>query len=396
MALSANSRLLLPQPLTGVAAQAGVLQGTISLKVQGVEGGALGLIIEQLGLYGPGVATEHGPTGTMSITGIPSYGSPLDPLAANQWKIDLPLSASVLYEAVERLRGFEKSTDRLIPATETFSGSLRGVLRESARVPDNFFFEGSLSLDYQSGGLGWIRHLDLPFASSQFLRVPAPSLGAELYRLRVQAVGFSDDPGDPSPSGQGVWWQQFQRAAAVWGDFGVQLDLVENRLHVVKNPALKMETDPKKIRLGWTNPDKDVVEFFFSSGELSDGGGITLSCGSALASVVLTDQQPHPDLLAHEIGHVLNGVHPGAKPYPGEWVGEPGSIMEVPVLGKPASVLLRPDTLFRNAVLAVIQPTFLSAKVTSPRLAGRGRQSSGIQAAKPSRKPPVRSGRPET
>ena len=60
------------------------------------------------------------------------------------------------------------------------------------------------------------------------------------------------------------------------------------------------------------------------------GGGETTEPGVARAIVIATDASPaeNTTLLAHEIGHVCGGVHPGLTPGGNCWEGEPGTVMD--------------------------------------------------------------------
>jgi len=71
-----------------------------------------------------------------------------------------------------------------------------------------------------------------------------------------------------------------------------------------------------------------VIDVIFVDNPLVDvGGGNTFGGGSDQAMVVLTDSDQNPNLLAHELGHVLNMVHPQTNKA-GFFTADPRTVLE--------------------------------------------------------------------
>jgi hypothetical protein len=297
---------------------------------------SIAISLRHLGLTSEGIEVSQGQTGSLSILGISGRGalSKTD----GEWVLDMPISASVHYRAIEELLPFDVKDDRYIPRSETFAGRVTGKLEvinpgDSASL--RFKDGSSLKLEYSEGGLGWIRNFSVPFQGLTLSLVNPSSEGEAEFKLKVQPIGFKSTDGDPTPSGV-QWSNQLKQAAVVWRRCGVSLE-VQNFITVV-SATRKTSSDPLVVR-GTEDPEAATVEVYFTAAEMADGGGIALSCGSALAAIVVSDQQTDElNLVAHEIGHILNGVHPTDPAAAGEWNGEPGSVME-PVELIPTSLL---------------------------------------------------------
>jgi len=76
--------------------------------------------------------------------------------------------------------------------------------------------------------------------------------------------------------------------------------------------------------------EPDVVEVILVNNDLAaEGGGASFSCTTALARIVMSNgNNGNPNLLAHEIGHVLGGLHPGDSQEEGFWVPEVGTVLD--------------------------------------------------------------------
>src|SRR6185369_14133498 len=98
---------------------------------------------------------------------------------------------------------------------------------------------------------------------------------------------------------------------------------------VLNNAALRKSQDPIEIQRAFDDPAPDVIEVFLVDSELPNGGGTTFNTGSSLAKVVITERSTgNPNLLAHEIGHVLGGLHPNSPPDPPNWIADEDTVLE--------------------------------------------------------------------
>jgi hypothetical protein len=73
-----------------------------------------------------------------------------------------------------------------------------------------------------------------------------------------------------------------------------------------------------------------AIEVFLVDSDLAEGGGHTNCGGTGNDKVIITDRAlgTNPFLLAHEIGHVLSGVHPEEPTVNEQWKGEADTILQ--------------------------------------------------------------------
>lgn len=338
MALLADSRLLLRMREGAVGSRSGEVLGDISefdgdiaFVVDHVNDVLLGLSTQHLGLISSGISSSKGFTGLFSILGQSEDGE-LTRHRSGKLTLSMSIRAKVLYKELEERLGFEKVGDRFIPSFERFSGKLTGSLvgqvGEGAEVL--LFEEGSLILEYEGGGLGWVKTLKVPLSGlSLSLLVRTAEVRVSQFKLKVRPIGFALDESDQSPSGGKHWDRQLRRAVDVWKHCGIDLDVQEFK--IVEDRFRKASEDPLFIR-GISDPEAKTIEVYFTAGVLGDGGGYAFSCGSALATIVVSDvtAETVENLVAHELGHIFCGVHPSASPRNGEWPGDRGSVLEPP------------------------------------------------------------------
>jgi hypothetical protein len=296
---------------------------------------SVAISLRHLGLTSEGITVPQGQTGPLSLLGLSGQGSLSK--AGEEWAMEMPVSASVQYKAIEELLPFDVQDDRYIPKSETFGGQVTGKLEEVDPGDGTVlrFKPGSaLNLEYSEGGLGWIRNLSIPLDGLTLALVtPGPADQAE-FKLRVRPIGFKVNDADPAPSGAS-WRAQLDQATAIWRHCGILLDVQDFK--PVVSPSRKNDSLPLNVR-GSADPEVGTVEIYFTAAQLPDGGGVAFNCGSSLAAIVVSDHQAADlNLVAHEIGHILNGLHPTDPAVPGEWRGEPGSVMEPGAL-RPANL----------------------------------------------------------
>jgi len=292
------------------------------------------------GMVSKSISTTHGQTGRLSISGISGVGECL-PLPGGKWSLDMDLRADVLYDAIEDVLGLEETDPGLFePPTERFRGRLRASLAEEGdptdpRRPGMRVLSSDLELTYVEGGLGWISSIRLPSSTipplAALSRAAAPScpLGRKSERrvLTLRPFAFRDAPNDALHSGTS-WNGQLNAAKAIWGSCCLQLESEPVRL--IDDANLKNSSDPGRIRQALPNgSDLAGIEVFLVNGIPANGGGSTSSPGHLQAKVVMTNRNSgNPNLLSHELGHVLGGRHPGASTVSHLWVADPGTVLD--------------------------------------------------------------------
>lgn len=137
---------------------------------------------------------------------------------------------------------------------------------------------------------------------------------------------------------------QFEGARLIWRKACIDLDVLAD-LPPIPLPAAMTASDYEGIVSLFTSADVHAICVFFSSDQLlAKGGGVTTDGGTGLAKVVITDSvvnqagEPlNPNLLAHELGHVLHGLHPDDAPMNAWWnpIGSDGRTIMSPT-GDPA------------------------------------------------------------
>lgn len=138
--------------------------------------------------------------------------------------------------------------------------------------------------------------------------------------LKYQCVFFSNGQ---EKSGEGVHAQQLAAVQAIWGGACLEFQQAKSP-HLVNNPALFASNDIGAITGSYT-PPVGIIPLFFVHHALGGGGATPLPWGSSLTRVVVSDMtsgrnpvtevsSTNPNLLAHEMGHVLGGVHPDQLP----------------------------------------------------------------------------------
>ncbi len=292
------------------------------------------------GMASKSISTTHGQTGRLSISGISGVGEFL-PLPGGKWSLDMDFRADVLYDAIENVLGLEETDPGLFePPTERFRGRLRASLAEEdgqadPRRPGLIVLSSDLELSYIEGGLGWISDIRLPSSAipplAALSQAPAPScpMGRKSERrvLTLRPFAFRDGPNDALHSGTS-WNGQLNAAKAIWGSCCLQLE--SEPLRFIDDADLKDSSDPERIRQALpTGSDLAGIEVFLVNGIPSDGGGSTSSPGHLQAKVVMTNRNSgNPNLLAHELGHVLAGRHPGASTVSPLWTADPGTVLD--------------------------------------------------------------------
>jgi len=300
------------------------LRGDISLIAHTTDRGKACFSIEHLGLITEGISLDEGETGILSILEIAHQVGNSTENADGSTTINIPVRASVLYRAIENNLPLTKVNDRYIPQYELFYGSLTGIIEEHQDGINFAFSSGALLLSYQEGGLGWLKKLRVPLDRRKVIKLKNTG-DQSSFSLRVQPIGFKESSSDPLPTGK-EWKTQLQKARTLWQKCGIDLEFQE--ITYIVSSKRKISLDPIIIR-GDIDPEPFTLEVYFAASELADGGGDALSCGSALAAIVVSDKSTsNQNLVAHEVGHILCGIHPTDDLTLGTWRGDTDSVLE--------------------------------------------------------------------
>lgn len=163
--------------------------------------------------------------------------------------------------------------------------------------------------------------------------VAAPQAICSQRTLWMQRVFFSDNAVQTGDSSQ----QQMDSAEIIWGKACLAI-AESDEPQTIANAGLAQSSAIATICAA-AAPPVGVIPIFFVDNDLAnDGGGATILPGTPLARVVVSDHilgddgfgtlSTNPALLAHELGHVLGGVHPNELPQITEWLGAMPSILE--------------------------------------------------------------------
>jgi len=344
------------------AARSSPFGGEVSF-VAHTDSSGTALEVEHLGIYGAGVTTDSGETGKLSIMGISGRGG----LALNRkrWDCTTAIRAQVLYRAIERKKGFTQvEPGRYQPDFALYTGQIRLVLKEYTEDGQHEMevSSGALELVHEGGGLGWLQSINMPLVgSSMWIAKAFPSDAAPPCMVDCQAVRrqlkmkpvFVSEGPDPGQRARRLWSSQFSNAKRIWSRCCI--DLIEQEEFIVVDSVLKNSANPIAIQRSFEDPAPDVIEIFLVDGELPNGGGTTFSGGSSLAKIVITERSSgNPHLLAHEVGHVLGGLHPGNRPSPPSWLADSDTVLEpsgLPNKPNPGTNTLRNCRRANNAAL---------------------------------------------
>lgn len=320
----------------------GKIRGELRLLVGQAEKGRIEVYLPQFGLVGPGISLRGEKSGRLSVRGLGGTGH--ISFRKEQWVLKLDFKAEFLYELIGRKLGYIQVAEDVFNApVEKFQGRITGIIEPKEEPSGLFLSEGRIHLVYQEGGLGLIRSLlifleRMPFArlggkgrSSKEVNPAAnnpchPDLEVNRRTLRIQPVGFRSSSTDANPTGTSAA-RQFNAANAIWGKCCIQFDV--QPIHLITDATMKTSSNTGAIRDSYTDQDSNTIEVFFVDNNLANvGGGVCYSGNTALAKVVISDNNVGNDnLLAHELGHALSLLHPTSPSAPSWWVGDEGTVL---------------------------------------------------------------------
>jgi hypothetical protein len=291
-----------------------------------------GIQLARFSLAAASVEAASGPTGVFTVVGLSGHG--VVRMAERRSPLRLELECRVNYESLDRAAGVDvEAPCYYLPAWEPAAASLEGELL--AEKDDRRLDVGRLRVVCAAGDFGEVQAIQVDLERAPLRRIvledPRYRLGGrgewdplddentdanvciQVNRrgLVIQPVGFRSSASDTSPSGSTAA-AQFGAAQAVWGKSCIDLEVRPTVL--ITDATLKTSSNLTAIRNSYTDADPAVIEVFFVENSLpAVGGGQAGGIGVASCKPVIAEPNGgNPVLTAHEFGHVLGLLHPGA------------------------------------------------------------------------------------
>jgi hypothetical protein len=302
------------------------------IEVQGDHPVARGIGLARLGVAAGSVDARGGPTGTISVVGRSGRG--IAKIDEETVSLRLEVESELNYESLDRARGIKTDVacyymPAMEPAAVVIEGELLSEKRELALA------RGSVRMAAAAGEFEEIHSLEIELEYVRLEPIDSPRAVYRLgdrsewaplddantdanvcvqvnrRRLVVQPVGFRSSATDPAPSGSTAA-AQFATAQSVWTKSCIEFQVAATQL--ITDATLKTSSDLAAIRAAYTDADPGVIEVFFVANSLpAIGGGSAGGIGVASCKPVIAEPNSgNPVLLAHELGHVLGLLHPGA------------------------------------------------------------------------------------
>lgn len=319
-----------------------VMAGELILIINESEDKSMSVVLNKFGLYGMGVQTKRQHTGKISISGEPKKSG----IRSQKEKLHFSISTtgSFTCEAIREEMGEEWLGEHVtVIPDEKFNLKVSGeIVRNPPKKAKSVYSIKNLKIDlsYEKGGVGLLRGMSLSKKSPEFFRaaqstpVPTlsnlgnchPDLEVNIRTLTIQPVGFRSSAADMNPTGQSLN-AQMAAANTVWNKCCIEFDVLP--IHIITDATLKTSSNLTNIRASYTSPTPNVIEVFFVDNNLPGvGGGVASACGSALGNIVMSDNNAgNPQLLAHELGHILGLHHPTAS-FPGCVQSDADTVMQ--------------------------------------------------------------------
>lgn len=268
--------------------------------------------IEELHLLGDGVQVGAEDTGAISMWFREGEGT-LERRGLG-WRVRISVTMEALYRAMQlRVEAEEIDSDLLETPREIFSGALELEIFDQ---PDGLGLSAiEFNLRMSKSVLGLFDEVSFEGGD---LRLPIKRMSSEMMwrselvmprKLKIQPVGFRVDDSDSDPTGDS-WGRLTPHASRLWGSELLELEF--RPIRYVDRGDLKESTRIQKIMNSWEDrKDCRVIEVFLVRSRVPNGGGSTRDGGTGLDNVVVSDLSMRNNLLlAHELGHVLSGLHP--------------------------------------------------------------------------------------
>ncbi len=347
-------RYLLQWDVAGIITTSGGLRmsrvrGEAVLVVRGEHEKTRGLYLDRFGLAAAGVEARKSHTGVITVRGLSATGAVTFGRRADTIRIDA--ACDINYESLDRAQGREVDKGcYYMPATEPAAAVIEGqVVAVGRRLR---LASAGIRVSCAAGGLEEVVAIEVLLKKAILTPIAAPgvnyhfgedgewapSLDSNIdsnvciattrRRLIVQPVGFRSSATDASPSGS-TSAAQLATAQTVWDKACTDLDI--RATVTITNATLKTSSSLTDIRNAYTDSDPSVIEVFFVDNPLPGiGGGSAGAIGVASCKPVIAEPNGgNPVLVAHELGHVLNLLHPGtgSNSDPGTVMAPTGSAM---------------------------------------------------------------------
>jgi hypothetical protein len=150
--------------------------------------------------------------------------------------------------------------------------------------------------------------------------------------MHLQMVKFMAHEGDIPTGGKAD--QMLEKANALWNPGHIFFEDLHTPQPII---SASLKTQPHYEKLYDIRPNKNVdklISVFFVAYDLdcSGGGytpeGFTVNALHAQAAIVISESAKSEFVLAHELGHVLGGLHPPlGAPSSGQWYGDNDTIL---------------------------------------------------------------------
>jgi hypothetical protein len=308
-----------------------------------------GLYLDRFGLAASGVEARKAHTGVITVRGLSSVGAVTLGQRVDTFRVEA--ACDINYESLDRAHGIE--TDKgcyYIPATEPAAAVLEArAVAQRGRIR---LERTRIHVSCAAGRFEEVVAIEVLLKDAVLTAIPAPHVhyrfddsgawepskdanvddnvcvGSTRRQLIVQPVGFRDSATDPSPSGS-TSAAQLATAQTVWNKACV--DLTVRPTVLITNSTLKTSSNLTDIRNAYTDSDPNAIEVFFVANSLpATGGGNAGGIGVASCKPVIAEPNGgNPVLVSHELGHVLNLLHPGtgSNSDPGTVMAPTGSAM---------------------------------------------------------------------
>lgn len=311
------------------------LQGEVEIKIEDASQHGADVSLVRLGLYGPG----HADIGAASLRGLEGTG------VLDGAFLHLDVKSGVTYNALE-IDQFDQSfaVDHFGAKRETFDGQLQIRFQDA---PGAIAWPSQLErlfLQARDQSLGLIDGLESDPSLAGSIAVAhrldpaglpcAQPFRSERKRLLVRAVFFKAAAQDPS-TGSG-WPEHLKAAQAIWRKCGIEI-IEAAPPHSITDALLRAGEQPMQVVFSHMD-EPGTILLFFVAGTFT-GPGWTWAEGAAHARCIISDlAASNVNIVAHELGHVLDGDDSGGSSSTTTWTGErctvmmPNSVLTAPIL----------------------------------------------------------------
>ncbi|GGG40034.1 hypothetical protein GCM10011344_46120 [Dokdonia pacifica] len=300
------------------------IEGEMKLQIVEKHDKSVCIKLAKLGWYGLGVASKGKNTG--KISGMAHFGKSTIKREKEGLSFTIQTTSDIVYKAIEDELGVNWISDHVTTVeSEIFETIVSGKFDVSSDNEGKYQLRDlTITMRYKNGGIRLVDSLYLyQKRPSTFLLAGStfgdignignchPDLEVNERTLTIQPVGYRSSTADTSPTGQSLA-VQMASATNIWGKCCINFNVLP--IHIITDATLKTSSNITNIRASYASPNANAIEVFFVDNNLpSIGGGVANACNSILGNVVMSDNNAgNPQLLSHELGHILGLGHPGA------------------------------------------------------------------------------------